>query len=183
MKPTNLLAVEISLESCYAFFEKTYPGWTFQMISPQPTYVPSSQPTARPTVNPTAIPTVVPTFNPTSKPTQFPTTQLTVWTVFDDCYLSNPIIGFNNQETFNTYDEAFYAWEVAYPSCIGFSKDPATALFTLDSNYLPNFMKNAQSFIVRKTNAFDYTNPTSYSNFNSYECSNSVFNFSCNKHF
>jgi hypothetical protein len=110
-----------------------------------------------PSIHPTASSTSILS---SSVPTRFPTTQLVLWNTLNDCFLSNPIIGDSNQATFNSYEEAFYACEVAYPSCIGFSKDPTTALFTLYSSYVPNFLKNAQTFIVRKTNGFDYKNPT-----------------------
>jgi hypothetical protein len=96
------------------------------------------------------------------KATQFSSSQLVLWNTWNDCVLTNPIDGFNNIETFNSYEEAFNVCEVSYPSCVGFSKDPQTAFFTLYSNFSPNYIKDAQTYIFRKANSFDFGNPTTF---------------------
>jgi hypothetical protein len=111
------------------------------MISPPPTSVPTSIPTVDPSVVPTFNPSAVPSESPSSEPTQSPTTQLVLWKTLDDCVLTNPIL---NSKEFSTYDKAFYACEVVFPACIGFTLDPTTKSYTL-------YASNAFVYFIRCT--------------------------------
>jgi sugar lactone lactonase YvrE len=167
-KPNTKASTFIPIKSPTTLRQSNRPS-SIKTLNPsvKKTRVPSSsKPTNKASlvqsVKPTSILTVKPTLISSFKPTQFPSSQLVLWNTWNDCVLTNPIVGFNIIEKYNSYEEAFNACEVSYPSCVGFSKDPTTLLFTLYSNFSPNYVKDAQTYIFRKANSFDFENPTTF---------------------